>query len=109
MRSISILDSIFEQYSHEIFEGVNCKLNFSKLTSKMRNHFPFVSEQDLETLIPDIEERKKFTESEILKFINVSCQIPEKIICFFLYFHKSLKKLRSFIENPLFISKLNGE
>jgi hypothetical protein len=109
MRSFPILNSIFEHYSHEIFEGANYKLNFSKLIFNMRDHFPFVSDQDLEALIPDIEERKKFTESEMLKFINVSCQTPVKITSYLIYFHKSLKKLTSFIENPLFISKLNGE
>ena len=73
MRSIPILNAIFKQYSYEIFEGVNCKLNFLKLTAKLSYHFPYISDEDLEQLIPDIEERKKFTESEMLKFININC------------------------------------
>jgi hypothetical protein len=93
MRSFPILNSIFEHYSHEIFEGANCKLNFSKLIFNMRDHFPFVSDQDLEALIPDIEERKKFTESEMLKFINVSCQTPVKITSYLIYFHKLFDSL----------------
>ena len=42
------------------------------------------------------------------KFIRLSCQISNQIISYHSYFPNSLIKLRSLIENPLFISNLNG-
>jgi hypothetical protein len=47
MLSIPALNSIVEFYSGDIFEA-NCKLNFFNLMSKISDHCPYISDQELE-------------------------------------------------------------
>ena len=47
MLSIPALNSIVEFYSGDIFEA-NCKLNFFNLMSKISDHCPYISDQELD-------------------------------------------------------------
>jgi hypothetical protein len=70
--------SIFEFYSGNIFEA-NCKLNFFNLMSKISDHCPYISDQELELLIPDSEERKEYS-LKMLKPIRINYQISNQIV-----------------------------
>jgi hypothetical protein len=107
MQSIPALGMIFDHYSADIYEESG-KLNFFSLMGKICHHIHYISDHQIDELVPCPVESSKIKEHFMLSNSRLNYQISNQILLVQIYFHRSLRKLMTFLANPHFVSKLNG-